>query len=62
METEKKVSRDMTKMYANVRKKWFVYDLLTLILCYDSIGKLFWNDRDRYEGEFQDKDKKEYER
>ena len=33
METEKKVSRDMTNIYANVRKKWFVYDLLILILC-----------------------------
>jgi len=49
-----KVSGKMSTRMANVRKKsltlWFIYSNIFV----DIIGKLFWNDGSRYEGEWRD--------
>jgi len=52
-----KASGKMTKCMAKVRNKWLLYDLLIQTLFDDSIGKWFWNNGNRYEGEWKD-DKK----
>jgi len=49
-----KASLKMAKSMAKVRNKWLLYDLLILTLFDDSIGKLFWNNGDKYEGKFKD--------
>jgi len=46
MEKDIKESGKMTKCIPNVAKKRLIYDLW-FKLFYDSIGKLFWNDRDK---------------
>jgi len=53
-----KASGKITKCMAKVKKKWIFYDLLILISLFDdSIGKMLWNNGDKYEGEWKD-DKK----
>jgi len=48
-----KVSGKMAKSMAKVRKSYLFYDLLIQTLLDDSKGKEFWNNGDRYEGEYK---------
>ena len=57
MEKDMKASGKITKCMAKVRNKWLLYDLLILTLFDDSIGIYFWNNGNRYEGEWKDGNK-----
>jgi len=49
-----KVSGKMTMSMAKVRKSDLLYYLLIITSFNDSIGNMFYDDGDRYEGEWKD--------
>jgi len=53
METDMKVNGKMVNCMVKVRKKWFTLWLI-LSLIDDSLGKLFGDNGNTYEGEWKD--------
>jgi len=53
-----KVNGKMVNYTAKVRKKWLIYYYLFFLKLFDhSIGKMFYDDEDRYEGEWKENKK-----
>ena len=58
MEIDMKESGKMTRGMVTVRNKWFIEWLLLILTLFNAfLGKHFYNDEVRYEGEWKD-DKK----